>query len=396
MRIELGRASFDVCKYDSRFVVEEFLAALEAAGANEKTVKSYRAALNDFFDFVSWKNVCDVTTEDIVKWRLERLRKGFRGEKYGGRRARQATLYYYTLFLSRFFEWCGISIKVPKVRRPKRKEPEVLKPEEIARMLEASRDLLDLLIVSLLVETGLRAEEALSLRFSDIDLVRREIRVRNAKFGEERVVFIGPLTLEVLKRIIELRKPLPDERVIPLSYSGLYKRLKTLAKRAGIDPRKVRPHILRHTFATEALRRGLDVTIVQRILGHRDLKTTQIYLHLIKEDIKQRYLQVFSAPVASTPMQSPYLAPHPIAIPAPYQGYAYGYPQYATPPHSPSTGGHSTPPGGIHTYPAQHYSLQQYPQAQGVDSAHRCPNCGAVVPPNARFCPNCGYMIKSS
>ncbi|NPA96140.1 MAG: tyrosine-type recombinase/integrase [Crenarchaeota archaeon] len=379
MRIDVGRAGFDVCRYDSKHVVEEFLAALEAAGANEKTIKSYRAALYDFFDFVGWKSVCEVSKDDVVRWRLERLRKGFRGEKYGSRRARQATLYYYTLFLSRFFEWCGIDIDLPKVRRPRRREPEVLRPSEISRMIEASRDLLDLLILSLLLETGLRAEEALSLTFGDIDLQRREIRVRNAKFGEERIVFIGPLTYTVLSQIISTRHPGPDERVIPLSYSGLYKRLKTLAKRAGVDPRKVRPHILRHTFATEALRRGLDVTAVQRILGHRDLKTTQIYLHLLKEDVKQKYMQVFGAALAQQyPVYTPQLAPpqQPMYAPAPYP-YPYAAPQQQYP----------AAPAGT--------QLPAHPATtpHAGSSQLRCPRCGAPLPPGARFCPSCGTRI---
>ena len=363
MRIELGKAGFDVCKFDSRYVVEEFLAALEAAGANEKTVKSYKAALYDFFDFVSWKNVCEVSKEDVVRWRLERLRNGFRGEKYGSRRARQATLYYYTLFLSRFFSWCGIDIRVPKVRRPKRKEPEILRPDEIYRMIEASRDLLDILIIALLLETGLRAEEALSLRYEDIDLERREIRVRNAKFGEERVVFVGPLTFEVLRKIIETYNPKPSDRVIPLSYSGLYKRLKTLAKRAGVDPKKVRPHILRHTFATEALRRGLDVTAVQRILGHKDLKTTQIYLHLLKEDIKQKYLQVFN-PLTSIPSTT--LQP-------------YAPPYYAA------------PLGNVPNVPTPIPFVS--PNTMTTNSSI-CPRCRAPLPPGAKFCPFCGTKVS--
>jgi len=377
LRIDIGRADFNVCGRDPREVLEAFLVSLEAAGADRKTVKSYRSAITDFLEFVNWKDLCSISSEDVTRWRLDRIRKGFRNSKVGDRRSRQATLYYYTLFLKRFFEWCGLSVKVPRVRRPKRREPETLRPEEVARLFEAARDELDLLILALLLETGLRAQEALSLRFSDIDLMSREIRVRNAKFGEERTVFIGPLTAEILKRVIESRRPRPDDRLIPLSYAGLYKRLKSLAKRAGVDPRKVRPHIFRHTFATEALKRGLNILALKSILGHRDLKTTQIYLHLLKEDVKRQYLQIFSNAIQGP--VAPY-APAP-----PYPAGMGPYPYYS--PQQPPQSYTPQPQQALSYYTAPNYVQQPQQSA-------RCPRCGAFVPQGARFCPFCGEKLQ--
>jgi len=373
MRIDIGHADFDVCGKDPREVLEAFLASLEAAGADRKTVKSYRSAIADFLEFVGWKDLCSVTSEDVTRWRLDRLRHGFRNSKSSDRRSRQATLYYYTLFLRRFFEWCGIDVRIPRIKRPKRREPETLRSDEIAKLFEAARDELDLLILALLLETGLRAQEALSLRFRDIDLASREIRVRNAKFGEERTVFIGPLTAEILQRIIEARRPSPDERVIPLSYAGLYKRLKTLARRAGIDPRKVRPHIFRHTFATEALKRGLNILALKAILGHRDLKTTQIYLHLLKEDVKRQYLQIFGS-----------------AIPQPTTHYVPTNPvnQLQQPLYTPYTPPAAPPPT------MNYYAPQPAPPYAYPSNAMICPRCRSPVPAGARFCPYCGEKLQ--
>lgn len=69
----------------------------------------------------------------------------------------------------------------------------------------------------------------------------------------------------------------------------MYKKLKRLALRAGIPPGKVRPHVLRHTFATRALRSGISLPSLQRLLGHTDIRTTQVYLHLTIDDIKREY-----------------------------------------------------------------------------------------------------------
>jgi integrase/recombinase XerD len=380
-RIDIGKAPPEYLNLDSKELVERFLATLEAAGADEKTVKSYRAALNDFFSFVGWKNVKEVTHDDVLRWRIERLRNGFPGEKYGDKRSREATLYYYSIFLRRFFSWLGLDTKVPQVKRPKRREPQVLKLDEVVRMFNAARDTLDLLILALMLETGVRAKELIGLRYRDIDMSTREIRIRDAKYGEERVVVMGDITYQLLQHIMSMKNVDPNERVVPLSYSGLYKRLKSLAKRAGVDPAKVRPHILRHTFATEALKRGLNIVSLQRILGHKDLKTTQVYLHILREDMKNDYLRNFRSILQ--PVQQPPLTP---ATPtyAPYQQPITAIPplmlpiasqNYATPTNIPSN-----------FMPSVTQPMQALVKV--------CPVCGAQIPLNARFCPFCGTRLQ--
>ncbi len=390
MRIDIGKADSSILDADPREAIEEFLSALEAAGADEKTVKSYRAALHDFFSFVGWKKLREISPEDVRRWRVERLRRGFPRMKYRDRRARQTTLYYYSLFLRRFFEWAGLDLKLPRVKKPRRSEVDALRPEEVAKLFEAARDSLDLLILALLLETGLRAREALSLTFADIDLQNREIRVRYGKYGEERTVFIGPLTYQLLLNEVSTRRPSPQDRVIPLSYTGLYKRLKTLAKRAGIDPSRVRPHVLRHTFATEALRKGLSLVALQRILGHKDIKTTQIYIHMLKEDIKAQYLRIFSIP---TQTQQPTLAylHNTLTLPT----YPVPYPQYPQQPYQVPQA--PSPQFQPNQYPYQSPSMPMYPQTpQPTTQLPTCPRCGSPVPPNARFCPYCGTPLWSS
>ncbi len=320
-----------------RDAIEHFLRLLYVAGASEQTVKSYRAALQDFAEYVGPdRRVEELTQELVEEWISYRLTRGVkkpRSKERGGYEARrllQQTMHYYTLFLRGFIEWLGVEVKVPVVKKPSRPRVEALSPGEVQALLVAARDTLDLLIVALLFETGIRAREAVELRLSDIDMYSNSIRVRAAKYGEERIVLYGPLTRYALEKWLSENPGLkPSDKLLGISYSGLYKRLKSLAKRAGIDPAKVRPHVLRHTFATEALRRGMSLPALQRLLGHHDIKVTEMYLHLVNEDIRRQYMQAFGGTPGAYQQPVPPLlvppattGPQPVLPPPGYSGYA--------------------------------------------------------------------------
>ena len=345
-------------------IVEAFLAALAAAGASPKTVKAYRAALMDFVEWLGDRPLRGVTSSDVAAWVYDRLTHGVRRPRGGGDRARRVTMHYYTLFLRGFMEWLGLGVKVPVVKRPRGGRVEALRGEEVERLLSAARDVLDLLIVALLFETGLRAQEAVGLRLRDIDFSRREIRVRNAKYGEERVVLYGPLTEAALREWLRLNPGLgPHDRVLGISYSGLYKRLKSLARRAGLDPGKVRPHVLRHTFATEALRRGVPLPAVQRLLGHHDIKVTQVYLHLLDEDVRRAYETAFTQPPRQATWQQAWQQPpQPPWSPTGWQPPMQPHQAYQAP------------------YPPAPPASQGYPAAQGAPPLQQAAQWQPVQP----------------
>ncbi len=291
-KFEIPEAPKEILELTLEEALEEFLTQLRASGASEKTIRSYRAAVKDLVKVIGNKKASELSERDIQLWRLTRIRKGFERGR-GDSKTSQNTVYYYSLFIRSFVRWLGKGINIGGFRKGPKKLIETLRPQEIYRLIDASKDLLDLVIISLLIETGLRASELLSIKWGDVDLEAREIYVRSTKYGEERVVFIGDLSKKALEAW-KARADGNDDRVVPITYTALYKRLKKLALRAGIDPRRIRPHVLRHTFATEALKKGLPLPALQRILGHRDIKTTQIYLHMVKDDIKNMYMKIYS------------------------------------------------------------------------------------------------------
>ncbi len=286
--IDVGKAPKEILELDNWSILNEFLTTLAASGASQQTVKAYYSALKDFLEFIGEKRLADITLADINKWRLTRLVKGFKKSKKKDKNSRLTTLHYYSLYIRKFIKWLGLNIEVPITKKPPRKLY-ALKNSELEKLFNAATDYLDTLILRILIDTGIRSKELLGIRVGDIDFENKEIVVRETKYGRERRVFVTRETIELLKTWIKIKKLKVDDKIIPLTYTGLYKRLKRLAKKAGVSLEKVRPHILRHTFATNALKKGMNLFTLQRILGHTDIRTTETYTHLTTEDIKREY-----------------------------------------------------------------------------------------------------------
>jgi integrase/recombinase XerD len=287
-KLDLGDAPEEVLELSNEEIVKEFEAVLQAAGASKETIKSYMAAIRDFISFIGDKPLREVTLRDVINWRNDRLAKGFPGAKTIDKNKWQITLHYYTILLRRFFKWLGLRVKIPGVKKlPARIE--ALREEEVDALIRAAKKPVDKLILQLMLTTGLRSRELLELRVGDIDFNRRIIRVRSAKYGKERLVTAPQEVFDTLEAWIKLNGLRDKDKLFNITYTGLYKKLKRLAVKAGVDPLKVRPHVLRHTFATTAIRRGLSLPSLQRLLGHSDIRTTQVYLHITIDDIKEEY-----------------------------------------------------------------------------------------------------------
>jgi len=290
--------------------IDSFLATLAALGLSEKTLKAYRAALKSFADSAGWnRQVTSITLDDYIEW-LSKLKR-----KSGSSGVSSATAHYYSVFVRRFLKWIGLREDIPAVPRARGELSDALTWEEVERLISAARDYVDLIAVSLMVESGLRASELLALRVADLDLAGGIARV-TGKYGKQRIVILGPISRAILADYIARTRLNPGDRLINITYQALYKRLKRLARTAGLNPARIRPHILRHTFATEALRRGMSLPALQKLLGHSDLKITQVYLHLTGEDVKREYERIFLQqnpipqyyqPYTPYPHQTPYL-----------------------------------------------------------------------------------------
>ncbi len=185
-----------------------------------------------------------------------------------------------------------------------KKLPVFLTEQEIKHLLtmpdlSKPEGMRDRALIELLYASGLRVSEIWQLNLGNIDLQSREIRVIG-KGSKERITLMGlPATEALQKYLARARLELLNKRLNPaiflnkqgqrLSMRGMQKMLKHYAKVAGIQ-KDVHPHVLRHTFATHLLNGGADLRVVQELLGHADLSSTQIYTHVTKNQAKKVYM----------------------------------------------------------------------------------------------------------
>jgi integrase/recombinase XerD len=186
-----------------------------------------------------------------------------------------------------------------------RRLPQVLTREEVARLLDAPRGaeppaLRDRALLELMYACGLRASEAIALEVPDVDLDTGVLRTRG-KGAKERLVPIGSAASRALVAYLTRGRPrLVGDRMETtlflnhrggrLTRQGLYKIVQRHARAAGLDG-KMSPHTLRHTFATHLLAGGCDLRLLQEMLGHADIATTQVYTHMSAERLKDVYFE---------------------------------------------------------------------------------------------------------
>ena len=183
-----------------------------------------------------------------------------------------------------------------------RKLPEVLSPDEVNRLLESvnGRDwvaIRNCAILETLYATGMRVSELTGLKVSDLNFEVGFLRCLG-KGGKERVVPFGRKAVEALQRYLSrvrpklLREGRTENTLLlsrlgrPLSRQMLWKIIRQLARKAQIK-KSISPHTLRHSFATHLLERGVDLRLVQEMLGHADVSTTQLYTHVDRSHLKR-------------------------------------------------------------------------------------------------------------
>jgi integrase/recombinase XerD len=178
----------------------------------------------------------------------------------------------------------GFNVERITCQKTGRKLPVVLSREEVRALFDVVSNLKHLTIFMVLYAGGLRVGEALHLKAPDIDSHRMTIRVEQGKGRQDRYVMLSERLLDTLRRYWREYRPagwlFPGlDPVRPLNRSSVDRPFATARQRAGIR-KKATPHTLRHSFATHLLERGVNIRVIQRLLGHRSIRSTEIYTHV--------------------------------------------------------------------------------------------------------------------
>ncbi len=182
---------------------------------------------------------------------------------------------------------------IPYPKYPRQRIPKVLSPEEVAQLINAASNLQARAILMLLYSTGIRRSELVRLRVEDIDSKRMVVHIRQGKGGNDRDVPLCPRLLETLREYWCWKKPktwlfprgIAKRGDDHLTDKAVWYVCSEAARHAGLDKR-VAPHMLRHSFATHLLENGADLPTIQILMGHADLETTSIYLHLSRRHLE--------------------------------------------------------------------------------------------------------------
>ena len=285
--------------------VEGFLALLGASRA-PRTVEAYRrdlAALSEYLD----KPIAGASLEELERYTASLRADGLAATTIARRTAASRSFFRHQQLLGLRDDNPAAAVKLPRRAKPL---PKTLSPGEAERLIDAAkgtqlRNLRDQALVELMYGAGLRVSEAVGLDKGGVDLDDRFVRV-TGKGGKERVVPIGRHAADAVRRYLSRGRPYLDRRHRPelflnakggpLTRAGAFLILRRLAETAGLDPTRVHPHILRHSFATHLLEGGADLRSVQEMLGHADLSTTELYTHV--SDTRRRELYFRAHPHA--------------------------------------------------------------------------------------------------
>ena len=259
----------------------DYLLQLEEAGKirnlKQRTIDSYKSYVSYFLKYMN-KNPEELTCQDVREFLLRKKEEGLKA----------TTLNLYNSAIRFFFRnvlhilWDDITVPRMMIEH---KLPVILSAEEIDRLLDATKDLKYKAMFATMYSSGMRVSEVIHLHYDDISRTNMQIHIRDTKNRMDRYTILSKRNLEILTEYWFCNGR-PREILFPNKFTGKYltvSAVEQVMRRAVADAGlsdKATPHCLRHSFATHLMEQGVEQRNIQALLGHRDPKSTEVYLHV--------------------------------------------------------------------------------------------------------------------
>lgn len=258
-------------------ITEQFVTILRMQRYADSSIKTYSSHLTYFLKVSSKLKTEDITQkqlEDFIIWLVEKKKVG---QSYQKAMIATITKFYKEIFHRH------INLQHLSPKRKENKLPKFLTKDEVKKILDATENLKHKAILTTIYSCGLRLSEVLELKIEDIKTRENLLLIRQSKGKKDRVVMLSPLLLELLRNYYKTYKPKNylfegqnEEKYSERSVQQILKN--ALLKARVISPASV--HTLRHSYATHLLENGTDIRIIKELLGHNNIKTTEIYTHI--------------------------------------------------------------------------------------------------------------------
>lgn len=291
-------------------ITGQFLDAIAAEkGAAKNTLEAYRHDLSDLALFLAKRknNIEAASSEDLQEYMQGIFKAGFTGKTAARRLSTIRQVYKFMVGEGVREDNPALKLDMP---RQAKTLPKYLSEGEVDKLLEAAHNdkspegIRLVAMLELMYATGMRVTELVSLPMEVLQLNSRnqqirEVLVIKGKGRKERMVILNSSAQDALQEYLQIRHNFLNEKeknrfVFPshsrdgyITRQRFFQLIKLLAIGVGIDPKKVSPHVIRHSFASHLLNRGADLRALQELLGHSDISTTQIYTHVLSERMKQ-------------------------------------------------------------------------------------------------------------
>ncbi|MBC7321014.1 site-specific tyrosine recombinase XerD [bacterium] len=292
----LRRKSRDSYPYSDKYCIEKFLSFLSyERGYSPNTLSSYKIDLTELSSFLNEKgsSLIEANKEDLVQFINMLSERGFTNNTIIRKLASIRTFFKYLLSEGIIEKDLVSFLDTPKKEK---KIPKVLFEDQIKKLLEQpllqeERYARERSILELLYSCGLRVSEIVNLTINDINLEEGFVRIKG-KGNKERIVPLGSKAISAISEYLRQRRHIKEKKLFlnsrnkGLSRQSVWLIVKQFANNVGLD---ISPHTLRHSFATHLLDNGADLRVVQELLGHSSISTTQIYTHVSNKRLKEEF-----------------------------------------------------------------------------------------------------------